>query len=125
MTRYIDADAIDKRYVPIAPVIDGDDVHYEWVAFVEDINEQPTIDAIPIDYLRSQVDSGKWEEIITRWKEVDTPTVDTPTIDAVPIIRCKDCRYNPKISWVGCPMAGNMAWNQDGFCSRAEPKENG
>ena len=33
------------------------------------IDDAPTIDAIPIDYLRSQVDSGKWEEIITRWKE--------------------------------------------------------
>lgn len=33
------------------------------------IDDTPTIDAIPIDYLRSQVDSGKWEEIITRWKE--------------------------------------------------------
>jgi len=31
----------------------------------------PTVDAIPIDYMRSQVDSGKWEEIITRWKEHD------------------------------------------------------
>lgn len=38
---------------------------------LKDIEEQPTIDAIPIDYMRSQVDSGKWEEIITRWKEHD------------------------------------------------------
>lgn len=53
MTRLIDADAIDKRYVPIAPVIEGDEVHYEWVAFVEDINEQPTIDAEPVRH-------GKW-----------------------------------------------------------------
>ncbi len=54
MSRYIDADAIDTRYVPIAPVIDGYDVHYEWVAFVEDINEQPTVDAEPVRH-------GKWE----------------------------------------------------------------
>lgn len=47
MTRYIDADAIDKRYVPIAPVIEGDAVHYEWVAFIDDINELPTVDAVP------------------------------------------------------------------------------
>ena len=33
------------------------------------LEKQPAVDAIPIDYLRSQVDSGKWEEIITRWKE--------------------------------------------------------
>ena len=46
--RPINADAIDKRYVPIAPVLDGDAVHYEWIAFVEDINEAPTIDAVPV-----------------------------------------------------------------------------
>ena len=34
-----------------------------------DLKLPPTVDAIPIDYMRSQVDSGKWEEIITRWKE--------------------------------------------------------
>jgi len=39
--------------------------------YVEERPETPTIDAIPIDYMRSQVDSGKWEEIITRWKEAD------------------------------------------------------
>jgi len=33
------------------------------------IAQAPTVDAIPIDYMRSQVDSEKWEEIITRWKE--------------------------------------------------------
>ena len=55
MTNLIDADAIDTMYVPIAPVIDGDDVHYEWVAFVEDINEQPTVDAIPISFIEEQV----------------------------------------------------------------------
>ena len=37
--------------------------------YFEERPETPTIDAIPIYYMRSQVDSGKWEEIITRWKE--------------------------------------------------------
>lgn len=53
MTRLIDADAIDKRYVPIAPVLCGDDVHYEWVAFIEDINKLPTVDAETVWH-------GKW-----------------------------------------------------------------
>ena len=51
--RLIDADVINKRYVPVAPVIDGDTVHYEWVAFIDDINEQPTVDAEPVRH-------GKW-----------------------------------------------------------------
>ena len=58
MARYIDADAIDKRYVPIAPVIDWGTVHYEWVAFVKDINEQPTIEAEPVRH-------GKWKQMET------------------------------------------------------------
>ena len=33
------------------------------------IDDAPTIDAIPIEYMRSQIDCGKWEEIITRWRE--------------------------------------------------------
>lgn len=33
------------------------------------IDEQPTVDAIPIEYMQSQVDCGKWQEIIQRWKE--------------------------------------------------------
>lgn len=37
--------------------------------YVEERPETPTIDAIPIDYMRSQIDCEKWEEIITRWKE--------------------------------------------------------
>lgn len=53
MTRLIDADAIDKRYVPIAPIVDWGTVHYEWVAFIDDINELPTIDAEPVRH-------GKW-----------------------------------------------------------------
>ena len=35
------------------------------------INQQPTVDAIPVDYMRLQIDCEKWEEIITRWKEHD------------------------------------------------------
>ena len=40
-----------------------------------------------------------------------------PTIDAVQVIRCKDCKLNPKRMWVGCPMAGCMSRNDDSFCS--------
>ena len=43
--------------------------HVQHLALQEALNKVPTADAIPIDYMRSQVDSGKWEEIITRWKE--------------------------------------------------------
>jgi len=87
--RPIDADAIDKRYVPIAPVFEGDAVHYEWMAFVEDINKLPTIDlrkvtqdyasdttidVIPVAWIEERISNAKeagqtliaqmWQELI-------------------------------------------------------------
>lgn len=67
MTRYIDADALKEQC--------GDWYTEEGteVGFIGSLgtllDKAPTVDAIPIDYLRSQIDCGKWEEIITRWKE--------------------------------------------------------
>lgn len=36
------------------------------------------------------------------------------------LIRCKDCKYNPKLSLTGCPMAGSMSRNDESYCSWAE-----
>lgn len=33
------------------------------------------------------------------------------------LIRCKDCKFNPKRIILGCPMAGSMSRNDDSFCS--------
>lgn len=27
------------------------------------------------------------------------------SVDAVPVVRCKDCKHNPKLEWFACPMA--------------------
>jgi hypothetical protein len=47
---------------------------------------------------------------------------EQPTIDAVPVIRCKDCKYNPKTSYTGCPMASISGRTETDYCSRAERK---
>ena len=81
--RLIDADALKKRLIEKRREIE--EVRgYGWEFASNGINAaifltgceaaKRSIDAIPIDYLRSQVDSGKWEEIITRWKEHDQKT---------------------------------------------------
>lgn len=47
---------------------------------------------------------------------------DAPTVDAVPIVRCKDCKYNQLLSTSGnanCEIYYGMT-NQDGFCHMAE-----
>lgn len=44
-----------------------------------------------------------------------------PTVDAVPVIRCKDCKWNTAVEWVHCAMVGGMfGRTTDNYCSRAE-----
>ena len=50
-----------------------------------------------------------------------------PTIDAVPVVRCKDCKYrfkNNGHSRDGCPIIDANIWmDGDDFCSHGERKE--
>lgn len=53
-------------------------------------------------------------------------------INAVPsaqseIIRCKDCKHNPKDSWFGCPMShlSERQRPEDAWCWRAERRTDG
>lgn len=47
-----------------------------------------------------------------------------PIVDAVPVIRCKDCKWNTAVEWVHCAMVGGMfGRTTDNYCSRAERKE--
>lgn len=39
---------------------------------------------------------------------------------ATMLIRCKDCKYNPKSSYTGCPMAAVSGRTETDYCSRAE-----
>ena len=53
---------------------------------------------------------------------VDVPDIDdAPTIDAVPIVRCKDCKYG--IDWdgrLGCKWHGFYQTEQNWFCADGE-----
>ena len=50
-----------------------------------------------------------------------------PTIDAVPVVRCKDCKYrfkNNSHSRDGCPIIDANIWmDGDDFCSHGERKK--
>ena len=52
---------------------------------------------------------------------------EAPTIDAVPVVRCKDCKYrfkNNGHSRDGCPIVDAKIWmDDDDFCSHGEQKE--
>lgn len=32
----------------------------------------PSVEAVPIEYMQAQVDCGKWQEIIKRWRDHET-----------------------------------------------------
>lgn len=54
---------------------------------------------------------------------------NAPTVDAVPVVRCKDCKYyKPDEYECGCDFAGGLPYVKAGdFCSYGERKvdENG
>lgn len=59
----------------------------------------------------------------------NAPTLDAPTLDAVPVVRCKDCKYwGNELAWSGsrigvCDFFNDMVTNADGYCYRAVRKE--
>ena len=52
---------------------------------------------------------------------------DQPTIDAVPVVRCRECKYRFKNNGhdkSGCPIIDANIWmDDDDFCSHGERKE--
>lgn len=52
---------------------------------------------------------------------------EAPTVDAVPVVRCRECRYrfkNNGHSKDGCPIIDANIWmDDDDFCSHGERKE--
>ena len=50
---------------------------------------------------------------------------DSPTIDAVPVVRCKDCKYHEdeEIGMVYCPNVIGGWVGENWFCADGERKE--
>ena len=52
---------------------------------------------------------------------------DIPTVDAVPVVRCRECKYRFKNNGHnkdGCPIIDANIWmDDDDFCSHGERKE--
>lgn len=47
--------------------------------------------------------------------------IDTsPTIDAVPVVRCRECKYHKPIDY--CTKHKQTGWFDDDFCSRGQSK---
>lgn len=48
--KLINPNDIRFAMVPIAPFLVGDSVHYEWIAFREEVNQIPMIEAEPVKH---------------------------------------------------------------------------
>ena len=57
-----------------------------------------------------------------QWFEAHNAIDRVPAVDAVPVIRCKDCKfYNPGSYYIGCESAkGIIGPSDDDFCSYGE-----
>lgn len=44
-----------------------------------------------------------------------------PTIDAVPVVRCRECKYHKPIDY--CTKHKQTGWFDDNFCSYGERRE--
>ena len=57
----------------------------------------------------------------SRYFDVKFDIEEMPTIDAVPVVRCRECKYHNKPP---CPMRLSFNWTEDNdFCSYGERKE--
>ena len=86
------------------------------------IDADKLIDFIDVGHLRH---SG---ELCYSETEVANLLLHAPTVDAVPVVRCKDCKYrfkNNGHSRDGCPIIDANIWmDGDDFCSHGERKDN-
>ena len=84
------------------------------------------------DELWERLNDEPWEHNADR-DEIALPIVNAaPTVDAVPVVRCKDCKWfadNNGGEWYGCKMfhvvriTPEDAPKPDDFCSYGERKE--
>lgn len=75
-------------------------------------------------YMSAQVqitDDLKWIVNFAAHSKIQRIIADTPTVDAVPVVRCKDCKYRD-----GTPGQPNILcaqMHEDDFCSYGECRE--
>lgn len=104
-------------------LIDGDALYEktaEWEAMALHMVENPMNDEDTTEWKR-------WSTILTERSAFKFDVADAPTVDAVPVVRCRDCKW-----WRG-PIYGNRCsyhsgpnhtefYDADEFCSRGERK---
>ena len=88
-----------------------------------DVREKQSSEKRLIDYyyLAEKIECPG--EPLVYWHDIEA----APTVDAVPVVRCRECRYRFKNNGhdkSGCPIIDANIWmDDDDFCSHGERKE--
>ena len=80
----------------------------------------PRKEYVELDGIRLVCEEG---QIVGWYRPGDGLVIDAnaPTVDAVPVVRCRECKYHNKPP---CPMRMSFNWTEDNdFCSYGERKE--
>ena len=71
--------------------------------------------------------SALYEDAVCAKEDCLTEVYAAPTVDAVPVVRCRECKYRFKNNGhdkSGCPIIDANIWmDDDDFCSHGERKE--
>ena len=66
------------------------------------------------------------ERVVQNYDFAATVVGDAPTVDAVPVVRCRECKYyRPKANYMHCACPGGMLCPPDanGFCSYGQRRD--
>ena len=80
----------------------------------------PRKEYVELDGIRLVCEEG---QIVGWYRPGDGMVIDAnaPTVDAVPVVRCRECKYHNKPP---CPMRLSFNWTEDDdFCSYGEREE--
>lgn len=108
--RLIDADELLKKATDL-----------EAVALEQVAKYGPLSDIHPGEWHR-------WDSILQERTAFKYDLMDAPIIDAVPVVRCKDCKYGEPNGQHGCKcyhykLYETHEMSPNDFCSRAERRE--
>ena len=80
---------------------------------------------IDADALKEYATGGVTSVVLLTLAEID----NAPTVDAVPVVRCKDCKYNSEHKAIGEDGLWCDYWaidpDENDFCSYGERREDG
>ena len=78
-----------------------------------------------IDAYKVRIDRDDFDTYSDYFTALDAVT-EAPTVDAVPVIRCKECKYYTGYECQRTKVSNiRVITNEDDYCSRAERKDNG